>query len=180
MWKWSDQICVSRHQQPICMGCCGNDIAYVRWRLGFPTQKHQKKRSIISPSKQSRCQVVVVLCIVLHTAQPHWCTSVTLDLTSSLCVALRMMQKILWNQIWVARASRLRCICKNPHFKPPPNVAWIRFAKIAFHEVFCCPDFLKSIWIQSRYAKVICTGSLNKALEANTSLDNVFRKSQIL
>ena len=32
--KWSDWICVSRHHQPICMGCCGNNIgvsSYVCW-----------------------------------------------------------------------------------------------------------------------------------------------------
>ncbi len=31
------------------------------------------------------------------------------------------------------------------HFKPPPNVAWIQFAKTAFHVDFCCPDFLNTI-----------------------------------
>ena len=51
------------------------------------------------------------------------------------------------------------------HFKPPPNVAWIPFATIVFHVVFCCPDFLKSIWRQTGYAKKqIWAGSLNKAL----------------
>ncbi len=39
------------------------------------------------------------------------------------------------------------------HFKPPRHVVWIRFAKIGFH-VFFCPDFLKSIWIQSDIPKI--------------------------
>lgn len=40
------------------------------------------------------------------------------------------------------------------HFKPPPTVVWIWFAKIAFHVFCCCPDFLKSIWIQFGEARI--------------------------
>ncbi len=60
--RWSDRIFMSRHHQPICMGWCGDDLGvsnYVRWWRGFPMRKHEKWRSIISPSKQSRCQVAV-------------------------------------------------------------------------------------------------------------------------
>ena len=50
-------------------------------------------------------------------------------------------------------------------FKRPPNMVWIRLAKIRFHVLFCCPDFQKSFWIQSEYAKEqIWACSLNKAL----------------
>lgn len=44
----SDQIGVSRHHQPIFMGCCGNDQGvsnYARWQHDFPTWKLVKWRS---------------------------------------------------------------------------------------------------------------------------------------
>lgn len=80
--KWSDQICVSRHRQPIRMGCCGNDIidCVHGWR-GFPTCKHENWRYIIAPSKQSRCRNPSSR---IDPAQLPRCTSVTLDRTSSL------------------------------------------------------------------------------------------------
>ncbi len=154
--QWSDRICVSRHHQPICVGCCGNNVGinnYVRWWRGSPTQKHEKWRSITSSSKQSPCQVAVqnsfiaadklsdggswFTYILLYNTL--WCTSVTPDLTSSLCAASRVGQKTLllrferpkgpdWDtsvQIW-----------SESHFKPPPHVAWIWFAKITFHVFF--------------------------------------------
>ncbi len=38
-------------------------------------------------------------------------------------------------------------IWTESHFKPPRHMVWIWFAKIGFHVVYCCPDFLKSTWI---------------------------------
>ncbi len=67
------------------MGCCGNDTGasnYVRWRRGFPTWKHDKSRSIISPSKQSRSQVAVQEAGIHTCWYTRWCASVTLDLMS--------------------------------------------------------------------------------------------------
>ncbi len=80
-----------------------------RWLRGFPAQKHERWRFIISPSKESHCQVVLqnkfsdgggwytLQCSVLQSWQttPH----VTSD------------RKTLWNSIWT---SRLRRICRNP------------------------------------------------------------------
>lgn len=83
--------------------------------------------------------------------QPLWCPSLTLDLTLLLRVTLRVTKSRNWKRISNSTS----------------NVAWIRFAKIAFYDVFFCQDFLKSLWIQSGYAKRrIRPGRLNKALEA--------------
>ncbi len=50
------------------------------------------------------------------------------------------------------------------HFKPTHHLVWLWFAKIRFHVVFCCSDFLKPVWIQSGNAKnPIWAGSLNNA-----------------
>ncbi len=67
---------------------------------------------------------------------------VILELTSLLCVALRVMQKTLGNTICSA--------------KPPSKVAWNRFAKIAvlfffLRFSFAVQTFLKSLWIQSNH-----------------------------
>lgn len=56
----SDQIFVSGDCQPICMGCCCNDVGVSHclhlWQ-GFPTLKHEQWRPITSLSKESCCQV---------------------------------------------------------------------------------------------------------------------------
>ena len=80
--KWSNQICVSRHRQPVRMGCCGNDIidCVHRWG-GFPTCKHEKWRSIIAPAKRSQCRNPNSR---IDPAQLPRCTSVTLDRKSLL------------------------------------------------------------------------------------------------
>ncbi len=112
----------------------------------------------------------------MDSAQSLWCTSVTLDFTSSLWVT----QKTLWNQIWAARAPDRDAsveIQSESHFKAPPIVAWIRSAKIAFHVVCCCPDYLKSIWTQSGHAKKqIWAGSLNKAYVTGVLLLSCLKK----
>lgn len=82
------------------------------------------------------------------------------------CIASAEKETELWFQWPELYGDKSVEIHLESHFKPPPNVVWIKFAKITFHVVFCCPDFLKSIWIQSAYAKKqIWAGSLNKALE---------------
>jgi len=57
-WKWSNTICVSRHNQPICMGCFGNDIRTYVTRLSKRIQKNGGTSSC-SPNKhpvESRCR----------------------------------------------------------------------------------------------------------------------------
>ena len=68
-------------------------------------------------------QTVVPCCLPYHSAhggmdsaQPLWCTSVTLDSTLLLCVGT---QKTLWNLIWSVRASGLKRVCGN--------LIWITF-----------------------------------------------------
>ena len=54
IWKWSDPTYY------ICVGGCSSNIGishYVCWWHGFPTQKHEKWRSIILLPWQSQCQV---------------------------------------------------------------------------------------------------------------------------
>lgn len=133
--KWSDQICVSRHRQPILMGCCGNDIidCIHGWR-GFPTCKHEKWRSIIAPSKQSRCRNPSSR---IDPAQLPRCTSVTLDRTSSLFCHGSGDSKDP-----VKSASRVRTerqqtqsdwdLISN-HLQ-----MYLRCANVAFHVIFFC------------------------------------------
>lgn len=57
---------------------------------------------------------------------------------------------IYLNPFWAATVSDWDAsveIWFDSHFKLPPNVVWISFTEIQFHVDFCCPDFLKSIWI---------------------------------
>lgn len=86
---------------------------------------------------------------IMDSAQLLRSTSVFLILTVSLCVVLQVTQKTLWNPTWMSRAIRLRRISRSP--------TWITcfddLQKNAFHMFFRCPDFLKSIWKQSLYAK---------------------------
>ena len=100
-------------------------------------------------------QTVVPCCLPYHSAhggmdsaQPLWCTSVTLDSTLLLCVALRATQKTLWNLIRSVRASGLKRVCGN--------LIWITFQATSkcgldlicknciswffFFFFFCCPD----------------------------------------
>lgn len=95
-----------------------------------PSSNSSNNRAFMSGSKQfyisvtfHRILLSVLSPISLCWQKQLWCTSVSLDLTSS---------KTLWNMIWELRASGLRCICRNfkPHFKPPLNKGWFWAAKI--------------------------------------------------
>ena len=90
----------SRHHQPICIGCCGNSVAIsnynICWWHSFPTQKHEKWRYIISLAlSQSQCRTPPYHSASnsVDSAQPLWCISITLDLTSLVFVALPVVQK---------------------------------------------------------------------------------------
>lgn len=100
----------------------------------------------------------------------------------STCVTLNLMSSLLHFE-WCKNHQETRFeqpehlywavfvdIRLKSHFKPP-YLVWVPFAKnqfwcVFFFCLFGFPDFLKSICIQSGYAKnLIWVGSLNKALE---------------
>ena len=122
------------------------------------------------------CPYTVAVCIIFYTALlvAAWfqLSHPSLKLTL-LCVALPATQKTLWKPIWAARAPGLRHICRN--------TIWIRFQTTStggldpvrknFGVFFCCPDFLKSIWIQSGYAQKMYSGwQSEKSLRYRTTL----------
>lgn len=112
--KWSYWICVSHHQL-IWMGYCGNDLGvsnHIWWWGGYPTRKHEKRRSIqiiMLPSSIAPDKLSDRVVLQQDSVQPLWCTSVTLDL-----MLFAVMQKTLWNLI-LSRVSKcsLNQISKN-------------------------------------------------------------------
>ena len=132
--KWSNQICVSRHRQPVRMGCCGNDIidCVHRWG-GFPTCKHEKWRSIIAPAKRSQCRNPNSR---IDPAQLPRCTSVTLDRKSLLLCPGAGDSK---NPV----RSAVRVRTETQPTKSDWNLfsnhlqMYLRCANVAFHVRFC-------------------------------------------
>ena len=154
--KWSDRrIYVSRHHHHICLGCCCHDVGVglcVRCWCCFARRYGQSllcSRKNHAVAEQTTCFSVTVDGLLfsvlsasssIDSAQPHFYDS-GLDVViyvRFVCV-LQVTEKTLWN---AARASGLKRICRH-------------LIRIAFHLLFCCPDFLKLmlIWKQSGYAK---------------------------
>lgn len=97
---------------------------------------------------------------VLHTTllTAAWIRLSCSDTLTSLWILRCCLSQCEWHKshfeihFLVARGSGLRCICKND-LNLIGNHLQIWFAEIALHAVFCFLDFLKSICIQSGYAK---------------------------
>lgn len=92
--------------------CCGVRHC-VQWWHVFPAHKHEKYRSIIFSSKQSRCQIAELTvyfsmtadCCCLHTVLlvATLTDFVSPALTSLLCVAFGVTQKTLMQYVRPAR-----------------------------------------------------------------------------
>lgn len=108
---------------------------YVRWGRGCPTGGHEKWRFITSFSYQSRGEVA-------EQTVYSWTVVLTRFLLSGLdavvvCVTLWVTQKMLSDPIWAARASGLRCICRNQFCISNQHQMWlIWFAKSHFMCLF--------------------------------------------
>lgn len=116
----------------------------------FSRVEEEKWRSIISPSKQSLCQVVEQLLyfgvclwtVVLHAALllTAWVLLCALDWHPSRFGIIVCHEAGDTEDTLKSNLSSQRCICRNAmnsHIKPPPFVVWTRFAKIVF-PVFSC------------------------------------------
>ena len=113
--KWSDPFHEPRQRQRVCNGCCSDNVGVShharRWRSSS-TRRHEKWRSIIAPSKRSRCQVAqetfqrdsADCCSILLCRSQHGFHSATLmhfNSTSLLCFTLRVTPTTLWNPMSV-------------------------------------------------------------------------------
>lgn len=131
----------------------------------FSNTKHDKWKSIILLSKQSDCRAPeqtvyfsmavhrLLFCVAFHTTllMAAWILLSRSDAPQWLwiqhcCCALHCEGHKRHFEIWYDRSGRPDWnesveIWFKSHFKPPLNVVWIWFAKIAFHDFFfCCPD----------------------------------------
>lgn len=134
------------------------------WWCCFPTWKHEKWQSLISPTKQLRCQVMVRNSSVTKCQQSNYFgvrpQTVVLHVFFQQCMDSAQHFSHSWFNIFVCHTAshakdNLKFLFERPehldwdaseeiwlesHFKPP-----IQFAKNAFYAIFfCCPDFLKS------------------------------------
>lgn len=109
------------------------------------------------------------------SAQPLWCTSVSLDLASPRCVPLRATQNTLWNPIRAARAEldwdlafvEIRIQIAFPtHCKRRLNMIC---KKITFHVCICCQDFPKPIWVTLPQLSVTPMSHGGRAYDDNIS-----------
>lgn len=143
--KWLDQICVTNLSAT--PGRCGNNVGvsyYLRWWHSPPTQKQVAEQTIYFS-----------ICPLFHshsTKQQHGFSSATLlhfSHSEFNVVVVCCLVSDAKDLIWAARTFRWH-ICRNPIpiTSPHLHVVWIRFSKFTFHVVFCCPDFLQSIWIR--------------------------------
>ncbi len=166
------------------MGCCGNGVSKnVRWWRGFPTRKLfppalpvQKPPPKVPADNLFQCLSTdgCSLCCPLYRSARS-----SMDSAEMLWLHFRHSVAVFWfasdaknalKSNFSGQSAVLRRICRNLiglAFQTTSQM-WLGsdLQKIAFHEVFCCPDFLKSIWIQSGYArKQIWAGSVNKAVK---------------
>lgn len=96
-------------------------------------------------AEQTLFSSVTVHGLVLDSVHLLCGSSVTVGLTTSLCNALPVIEKTLWNPVWAARAFGKRCIYSS--FNHKSNQVQMLFKCFIF---FFWPDFLKSIWIFRR------------------------------
>lgn len=167
--KWSNWICVSRlytNLSAVVATLASVTTSMVARLFNAKSLRNRALSSRLWSRQFISVSVHRLLSSVLHiasssieSAQPLWCTPVTLDLMSSLCCAdSRVTQKTLWNPIWVARASRLKHFCRN--------LIWIAFPNQCKNCIKCVWGFfaLHILKNQSGYAKKwIWAGTLNKA-----------------
>ena len=124
--KWTDQIrSLCRDNTDISEQVCyGHNVGVsnsVHWWWSFTIW-----RSVILLSKTATEFIsdCCSLCCLTHCSASGrlcstwvlWCTSVSLDLTSLLCVTLPVRQKMLWNLMsgcpdWDSDLNSMSCIC---------------------------------------------------------------------
>ena len=125
------------HHQPICMGCLGNDavIATLVMRLSnVGAWKIEVHHFAFRTSYFGICPWPIILSYIASKTilsdstllLAAWipCSPVILNMMSSFCVVLRVMQKTYWNLIWAVGTSRPIWICRNLigiPFQPPSS-----------------------------------------------------------
>lgn len=146
------------------MCCHGNSVSvsyYVQWWCTFPTQKHEKWRSIIFPCEQSQRWDVEQTIFFSGTSQTIVRCCLHIALLGAAWILLSHSDAVLWlwtscsryvsthllNPLWAAREADWDASVEirfESQYKPPPSVVWISFEKISFHMFFCCPVFQKA------------------------------------
>lgn len=143
-----DYTCIT-----IGMCCHGNSVSvsyYVQWWCTFPTQKHEKWRSIIFPCEQSQRWDVEQTIFFSGTSQTIVRCCLHIALLGAAWILLSHSDAVLWlwtscsryvsthllNPLWAAREADWDASVEirfESQYKPPPSVVWISFEKISFH-----------------------------------------------
>ncbi len=89
-------------------------------------------------------------------------------------ISVKWCKSTLWYLIWTSRVSGMKTHLYKLDSKAPPNVVWIKCAKIRFHVIFCCSDYQKWVQTQSGWTKNLIFGWQSEQTLRKMSWANFF------